>query len=313
MEEAPQRGGQPEGQAQNIYRPPPMSGKKLKESQHIEKKAIPPRDETPTKEVITDVANEGEKVATPNQLNVSFPQRLKDEKKDKKFTRFLEIFRKLHVNIPFIEAITQMSNYAKFLKNIIFNKEKLEEFVVVNLTEECSIVLLKKLPPKLKDLGCFTIPCIMDNSNFDKALFDLDASINLMSFFAFKKLDLTITHPCDIAEDILVKVGKFIFYVNFVILDMEEDDTIPIILGQPFFAIGKTIIDVEKDELNLRLGNEKVKFIVFSFNKISSPLVSCNCMQTFDNSNGEISKNYKRKPYFETLGNSKPYKVSIKK
>ena len=70
------------------------------------------------------------------------------------------------------------------------NKNKLEEFEVVNITEECSALVLKKLPPKLKDLGCFTIPCTMGNSHFDKALCDLGASINLIPYFSFKKLGL---------------------------------------------------------------------------------------------------------------------------
>ncbi|RDX87870.1 hypothetical protein CR513_30595, partial [Mucuna pruriens] len=164
---------------------------------------VPPRDETPTKKAIADVANEGKNVATPNQVNVIFAQRLKDEKKDKEFT-----------SIPFIEAITLMLNYAEFLENIMSNKKKLEEFEVVNLTEECSTVVLKKLPLKLKDPSCFNIPCTMDNSHFEKAL--------------------TITHQCDIVEDILVKVGKFIFLIDFVILNIEKDDTVPIILADHF-------------------------------------------------------------------------------
>ncbi|RDY03785.1 hypothetical protein CR513_12591, partial [Mucuna pruriens] len=120
-------------------------------------------------------------------------RRLKDEKKDKEFTRFLEIFRKLHINISFIETITQMSIYAKILKNIMSNKKKLEKFKVAKLTEKCSIVVLKKLPPKHKYPSCFTIPYTMSNSHFDKALCDLGAigiNINLMPYFIFKKLDL---------------------------------------------------------------------------------------------------------------------------
>ncbi|RDY14152.1 hypothetical protein CR513_00819, partial [Mucuna pruriens] len=185
--------------------PPPLQIEpSLKEEVKVitlrKNKVVPSRDETSTKEVIADVANEGKKVATLDWVNVAFPQRLKDEKMDKEFTRFLEIFRKLHINIPFIEDITQMSNYANFFKNIMSNKKKLEEFKVINLTKECYVVVLKKLSPKLKDLGCFTIPYTMGNSHFDKALYDLGASINLMHYFIFKKLDLQEPQPTNISS-----------------------------------------------------------------------------------------------------------------
>ncbi|RDX65492.1 hypothetical protein CR513_55847, partial [Mucuna pruriens] len=180
----------------------------------------------------------------------SFPTKAKDEKKDKEFPRFIVIFRELHINILFIEVITQMPNYAK-----IFKKYNLEEFKVVNLMEECSIIVLKKFPSKLKDSSYFTIPYTIGNSHFEKALYNLGVSINLMSNMACKNPNLlilfcswpkTITHPSDIANDILVKVGKFIFPANFVILDIEENNIVPIILDRPFFATGRVVIDVEK-------------------------------------------------------------------
>ncbi|RDX89212.1 hypothetical protein CR513_29091, partial [Mucuna pruriens] len=96
-----------------------------------------PRDETPTKEAIVDVANKRPGIC-------SFPQRMKNEKKDKEFTKFLEIFSKLHINISFIEVITKIPNYAKNLKNIISNKKKLEEFELVTLIEEYSALVLNK-------------------------------------------------------------------------------------------------------------------------------------------------------------------------
>ena len=116
----------------------------------------------------------------------------------------------------------------------------------MNLTEECSTILQRKLPQKLKDPGSFTIPCKIGNSIFERALCDLGASINLMSLSIFRRLglgearptivslqlaDKSLKHPRGVIEDVLVKVDKFIFPIDFIVLDMKEDEEIPIILG----------------------------------------------------------------------------------
>ena len=93
----------------------------------------------------------------------------------------------MHINIPLIEAFEQMPKYAKFLKDIISKKRKLEEHETVMLTEESSAILQKKVSPKLKDLGSFTIRCTIGKSYFDRALCDLGASINLMPLSIFRK------------------------------------------------------------------------------------------------------------------------------
>ena len=121
-------------------------------------------------------------------MEVPFPQRLKKNKKDKQFNKFLEILKKLHINIPFVDALSQMPSYVKFMKEILSSKKKLEEYETVSMTEECSAVLMKKLPTKCKDPGSFTIPCTIGNIEFSKALCDLGASINLMPLSIFKKL-----------------------------------------------------------------------------------------------------------------------------
>ncbi|XP_073304149.1 uncharacterized protein [Primulina huaijiensis] len=123
-------------------------------------------------------------------------------------------------------------------------KRKLQEFETVKLTEECSAILQKKLPQKLKDPGSFTIPCFIGSSKCSKALCDLRASINLMSFSIYRELELgevkpstitlqladrSLTYPLGIVEDVLVKMDKFIFPADFVILDMEEDHDAPLI------------------------------------------------------------------------------------
>ncbi|KAI3445254.1 hypothetical protein Pfo_001919, partial [Paulownia fortunei] len=168
----------------------------------------------------------------------------------------------------------------------------LEEYETVALTEECSVILQRKLPPKLKDPGSFTIPCTIGNSFFDKALCDLGASINLMPLSIFRKLrlgeakpttvslqlaDRSIKYPRRVIEDVLVKVDKFIFPADFIVLDMEEDQDIPIILGRPFLATGRALIDVQKGELILRVQDEQVSFNVFK--EIKSPSGVANCLK----------------------------------
>ena len=108
---------------------------------------------------------------------ILFSQRLRDRTKDADFMNFLEMFKKLLLNIPFLEAIARMPNYAKFLKELVANKNKLEEYAMVALTEECSAVILSKHTPKLKDPSSFIIPCNFGNLNNVDSLCDLGASV----------------------------------------------------------------------------------------------------------------------------------------
>ena len=114
------------------------------------------------------------------KLKVPFPARLKHQQLDQQFLKFIEVFKKLHINIPFIDALHQMPSYAKLLKEILGNKRKLDDYETIKLNEECSTIIQKKLPPKLKDPESFTIPCSISSCTFNKVLCDLKASINLM-------------------------------------------------------------------------------------------------------------------------------------
>ena len=145
----------------------------------------------------------------------------------------------------------------------------------MNLTATCSAVIQQKLPAKMKDSGSFTIPCSIGNYEFKKALCDSGASINLMPLSVVQRLsfgeltptaitlqmaDKSMAQPKGVLEDVLVKVGKFIFLMDFVIMKMEEDTQVPLLLGRPFLAIGVALIDVQKGELTLRVGNEAMHF-----------------------------------------------------
>ena len=121
----------------------------------------------------------------------------------------------------------------------------------------------------MQDPDSFTIPCIIGKVEFKKALCDLGASINLMPLSIVKRLslgeltptnmtlqmaDITLAQPEGVLEDVLIKVGKFIFPVDFVVMDMEEDTQVPLLLGRPFLATRVSLIDVKKGELTLRVG-----------------------------------------------------------
>ena len=88
---------------------------------------------------------------------VLFPQRLQKVKREEQFSKFLEIFKNIEIVIPFVEAITQMPNYAKFLKDILCKKKKIAKEGIVSLTTTCSAVIQKSLPAKMKNPGNFTI------------------------------------------------------------------------------------------------------------------------------------------------------------
>ncbi|XP_020989596.1 uncharacterized protein LOC110276811 [Arachis duranensis] len=148
----------------------------------------------------------------------------------------------------------------------------------VVLTEECSAIIKHKLPQKLKDPGSFQIPYFIGKITVKKALCDLGVSINLKSLAMMKRMmieeakptrmtlqlaDQLFKFPHGAVEDLLVKVGDFIFPANFVVLDIEEEAKASIILGRPFLATANAIIDVQKGELTLRLHDEKMVFNVF--------------------------------------------------
>ena len=168
-----------------------------------------------------------------------------------------------------------MQNYVKFMKEILSKKKKISGEGIVNLTATCSAVIQRSLPRKMKDLGNLTIPCSIGKYEFKKALCDSRANIKLMPLSMVQRLSLgeltpttiilqmadrSMAQPEGVLEDVLVKVGKYIFSVDFVVMKMEEDNQVPLLLGRHFLATGAALIAVQKGELTLRVGNEAVHF-----------------------------------------------------
>ena len=133
---------------------------------------------------------EAQKPSYDEKPIIPYPRRLRKNRLDKRFGRFMDIFKKLHINIPFAKPLEQMSGYMKFMKDILLKKRKLGDYETIILSEECSAILQKKLPPKLKDQSSFAIPCVIGNAVFERALCDLGANINLLSWSIFNKLKL---------------------------------------------------------------------------------------------------------------------------
>ncbi|GJS24156.1 reverse transcriptase domain-containing protein [Tanacetum coccineum] len=163
------------------------------------------------------------------------------------------------VNTTLVKDIQKIPDYTRHLQELISNKIQVEELSTVKLNARCSAVLQYELPPKEKDSGSFVLPCIIGNTTVSNALADLGASISLMPFSMFKRLglgnprpvnmviemvDRSMQSPKGIVENVLVKIHKFIFLVDFVILDIIEDDKVPIILGRPMLATTQARIEV---------------------------------------------------------------------
>ncbi|KAL4292017.1 hypothetical protein GQ457_14G014490 [Hibiscus cannabinus] len=180
-----------------------------------------------------------------------FPQRLKSQKQDYQFKKFLDILKQVHINLPLVEALQQMPNYAKFLKDMVTRKKRVEEFETAAATETCLALMHNKVPAKKTDPGSFTINCLIGHNYPTKALCDPGASINLTPKSVFQKLGIKEAKPTTVMlqladhsyvqpegkiEDILVQVDKFIFPADFLILDCEADEYAPIILGRPFLS-----------------------------------------------------------------------------
>ncbi|XP_076949376.1 uncharacterized protein LOC143622002 [Bidens hawaiensis] len=188
------------------------------------------------------------------------------------------MFRKVEVNIPLLDAIKQVPRYAKFLKQLCASKKKLKGTKTVKVSENISVVLQKKLPPKCKDPGVFTVPFKLENISLLRAMLDLGTSINVLPYSIFKTLnvgplkrtrvtiqlaDRSIVYPKGLLEDVLVQVNEVVFPVDFYVLDMQDDDkpnSSSILLGRPFLKTLRTKIDVYNGTLSMEFDGQVINF-----------------------------------------------------
>jgi len=193
---------------------------------------------------------------------------------DEQFGKFVEVIRKLYINILLLDAM-QVPTYAKYIKDILGNKRSLPTTEVVQLTEECSAAILDPLLEKKKDPGCPTITCSIGSQHFSHALCVLGARVSVMPKVVYDKLnyhelaptamclqlaDQTVCYPARIAENVPVKIRNFFIPIDFIIFDMEVDAKMPLILGRPFLSTANAHIDVAAKEIQLNINGQTKRF-----------------------------------------------------
>nr|GEV38961.1 DNA-directed DNA polymerase [Tanacetum cinerariifolium] len=183
--------------------------------------------------------------------------RLNDQKLRDKATNQMEklflIFQDLYFDISFADALILMSKFPSTINSLLTNKDKLFELAKIPLNENCSAMLLKKLPEKLRDPGKFLIPC--DFSGMDMTL---------------ELVNRSITRLKGVAEDVFVKVGKFHLPTDFVLVYFGADPRVPLILGRSFLRTGRALIDVYGEEITLRVNDEAFTFNLNQTTRYSS-------------------------------------------
>ncbi|KAK4401225.1 Heat shock factor protein HSF30 [Sesamum angolense] len=229
-----------------------------------------------------------------------FPERFTKSKKDEEAKEILETFRKVEVNIPLLDAIKQIPRYARFLKKLCTSKGKLKGNERVSMRENVSAILQRKLPPKCKDPGTFTIPCKIGLIGIKRAMCDLGVSINVMPLSIFESLhvghlketgvviqlvDRSVVYPEGVLEDVLVQVNELVFPVDFYVLDIREDNSpssTSILLGRPFLKTARTKIDVHSGTLSMEFDGEIIKFNIFYSMRYPSDIPTVLFVDVFD-------------------------------
>ncbi|PKA52184.1 hypothetical protein AXF42_Ash014121 [Apostasia shenzhenica] len=197
-----------------------------------------------------------------------------------------EIFSQVKINIPLLEAIQQMPPYAKYLKELCTAKRTTNVPKKAFLASNISSILSHQIPIKYKDPGCPTISIVIGDKTIQKALLDLGASVNLLPFWLYEQLglgelkstiitlqltDRSIRIPKGVIEDVLIKVGNFIFPVDFIVIETEVEtdqrSQIPVILGSPFLATSNALINCRNGKMRLSFGNLIVELNIFDLYK----------------------------------------------
>ena len=201
--------------------------------------------------------------------------------KERHLAKFLDIFKKLEITLPFGETLQQMPLYAKFLKDMLTKKNRYIHSDRIVVEGNCSVVIQRIVPPKHKDLGVVTRLCSIGEVVVGKALIDLGASINLMPLSMCRRLeeleimptrmtlqlaDRSITRSYGVIEDVLVKMKHLIFPADFIVRH-RRGCRYSLILGRPFMSTASCIADMGKKMLQMGIEDQKISFDLFHEDK----------------------------------------------
>nr|GEV82499.1 reverse transcriptase domain-containing protein [Tanacetum cinerariifolium] len=277
----------------------------------VQPSVIQSKTQTPVSEPVVAPVS----VPMPNlKPSIPYPSRRDNERRrdqaNEQIEKFYKIFKDMSFEISFTDALILMPKFASTLKSLIGNKEKLSEMARTPMNENCSAVILNKLPRKLGDPDKFLIPCEFPGMDECLALADLGASINLMPLSVWEGLSLpkltptcmtlklayrSVSKPIGFAKDVSVKVRVFHFPADFVVVDFEPDPRVPLILGSPWVSLvhcvpkkgGFTVFENKENELiptRLVIGwRDKTTFTcpygTFAYRRM--PFGLCNAPSTF--------------------------------
>ncbi|CAA7049954.1 unnamed protein product [Microthlaspi erraticum] len=212
----------------------------------------------------------------PYKPPLPFPGRFKKQLLEAHKAKFDELMRQLELKLPFIDALMLIPPYQKFLKDAVQQRTREAQGMVV-LTRECSAIIQRKvISDKKEDPGSFTLPCMLGPLSFKNSLCDLGSSVSLMPLSVAKRLgyhkyqacgislvlaDRSIRLPTGMLEDLPLRIGNVEIPTDFIVLEMDEEPTDPLILGRPFLATARAMIDVCEGTIELNLGKDlKMKF-----------------------------------------------------
>ncbi|XP_052627227.1 uncharacterized protein LOC128133736 [Lactuca sativa] len=184
-----------------------------------------------------------------------FPSRVALSPPEREHLEFVKHVKGIPINTTFVESLSKIPEYQKLFQALIDTHKQLKKHSKVILSEQSSKVVLGEIPKKMGDLGRLTLPCEFGN-NMKK----LDIQKLKATRMNIHMANRSVTQPRGIVEDILVKIGKYVFPIDFVVLDMKEDPDVLIILGRSLLNTAGALVDIRKSKLTLRVGDEKEIF-----------------------------------------------------
>jgi hypothetical protein len=259
----------------------------LRNGKVIEKLILEPceKDDELISEGKEGVKSEHCKEKTDSSPALPFPHVMTKQRKVNHNSEIFKTFKQIKINIPLLDAIKHVPSYAIFLKDLCIVKRILNVKKKAFLAEQVSVILQNNNALKYKDLGCPTISCFIGEHKIEKALLDLKASVNLLPYSVFQSLNLGELKPTSVTlllvdrsikvlrgvvENVLVQVDKFIYHVDFVVLDTQPVETfnsISVILGRPFRATSNTLINYRNGLMKLSFRNMTLEMNIFNICK----------------------------------------------